>query len=298
MVYVLCRPHSPRLRFLPQSPRLRVLERDVFDLPAAVGDIAERCAWFFHLAWYASYGEERLDVDGQARNITACLDAVRLAAQLGCGLFVGAGSQAQYGATDALLNEDTPLRPDTAYGAAKLCAEQMSRLLCRRLGMRQVWARILSAYGPCDGPYTLVSYLIRSHLRGGEAVLSPCGQEWDFLFAEDAARALLALAENDGAAGAYCLASGEHRPLREYIEAFRRATGGAARLLIGGKPYEAGQRMALRGDISRLRRDTGFTPRISFPEGIARTLAWYAAHPEALGEATPQPPKQNGMDAV
>ncbi|MDR2726687.1 MAG: NAD-dependent epimerase/dehydratase family protein, partial [Deltaproteobacteria bacterium] len=89
-VHALCRPNSRRLRFLPQVDRLCVLECDLFDLASIAKALPERCDVFFHLGWYASYGPERLDPYGQARNITAALDAVNLAARLGCSVFVGA----------------------------------------------------------------------------------------------------------------------------------------------------------------------------------------------------------------
>jgi nucleoside-diphosphate-sugar epimerase len=284
-VYALCRPGSGRRRFLPEADGLHVRERDILDPAPQEEIITEQCDMFFHLGWHASYGAERLDPYGQVRNIQASLDAVHLAARLGCRVFVGAGSQAQYGPTDAVLTEDTPMRPDTAYGAAKLCAEQMTRLLCRKLGLCHVWGRVCSVYGPCDGPHTLITYLMRTSLRDEEALLTPCGQIWDFLFADDAARAFIAMAEKGVDGRAYCTASGQARPLSEYIAAFETLPGyNAARIRSGGKPYAEKQRMRLSADISALTADTGFTPAVSFEEGIARTWRWYAAHPEVFVE--------------
>ena len=182
------------------------------------------------------------------------------------------------------------MRPTTAYGAAKLCAEQMTRGHAAGLGLRHVWGRVLSVYGPCDGPFTLVSSLVRARLRGEEIALTPCGQLWDFLYARDAARAFLAMAERGGDGKAYCVASGACRPLRDFIADFAALPGGTARLRLGGRPYAPDQRMHLRGDISALAADAGFAPATPFAEGIALTWRWYQAHPEAAalpeGEAT------------
>lgn len=281
--YALCRPNSWRLRFLPESPFLHVVECDLFRLGEAARVIQKPCGAFFHLGWHASYGAERNDPYGQVRNIQAALDAVGLAVALGCGVFVGAGSQAQYGDTEETLTPDTPMRPTTAYGAAKLCAEQMTRRMCRDAGLRHVWGRVLSVYGPCDGPYTLVTSLMRAYLRGDPAFdLTQCGQEWDFLYAADAARAFLAMADRGADGNAYCVASGIARPLREYMADIRTVLGGQTDLRIGAKPYPPGQRMRLCGDISALTGDTGFVPTTDFADGIAETWRWYAAHPGAL----------------
>ena len=282
-VYAICKPNSWRLRFLPVSSRLHIVECDLFRIGEAVDAIKAQCGVFFHLGWHASYGSERNDPYGQVRNIQAALDAVGLAAKLGCGVFIGAGSQAQYGETEETLTPDTPMRPTTAYGAAKLCAEHMTRRMCKDLGLRHVWGRVLSVYGPCDGPYTLITSLMRAHMRGDAAFdLTLCGQEWDFLYAADAARAFLAMAERGMDGKAYCVASGVCRPLREYMADFQRALGVKMALRIGARPYAPDQRMRLCGDISALTGDTGFVPLTDFADGIAETWRWYKAHPEAL----------------
>lgn len=283
VVYVLCNPLSKRIQFLPQAENCRIIKCDLSDLSGVSRLIKYPCSMFFHLAWHASYGQERNNPYVQVNNITAALDAVKLAQNTGCDIFVGAGSQAQYGPCHGPLTEETPLKPTTHYGSAKCCAEQMSRILCNELQIKHIWARILSVYGPCDGPYTLVSYLIECFLKGKEAVLTPCEQLWDFLFAEDAARALLALAEKGHANNAYCVASGQNRPLREFIHAWHAVTQRKARLHIGGRAYPDGHVQSLTANISKLHQDTGFTPCVSFEEGMQRTLAWYRSNHNMCG---------------
>lgn len=283
MAYVLCNPLSKRIQFLPQSENCQIIQCDLNDFSGVSRLITHQCSIFFHLAWHASYGQERNNPYTQVDNITATLEAVKLAQRTGCGIFVGTGSQAQYGPCQGPLTEETPLKPITHYGSAKCCAEQTSRILCNELHMKHIWARILSVYGPCDGPYTLVSYLVECFLEGKEAVLTPCEQLWDFLYAEDAARALLALAEEGQANNAYCVASGQSRPLREFIHAWHAVTQGKARLHIGGKGYPDGHIQSLTANINKLQQDTGFTPRISFKDGMQRTLEWYRSNHNMRG---------------
>ncbi|MDR2391571.1 MAG: NAD(P)-dependent oxidoreductase [Planctomycetota bacterium] len=289
-VYALCRPRSWRLQFLPSSPRLHFVERDIFSLDGVEEAIGKPCGAFFHLGWHASYGPERTNPRGQVRNVSAALDAVALAMRLGCSVFVGAGSLSQYGSVEETIAPETPMQPVTAYGVAKLCAEQMTRLLAADFGLRHVWGRVLSVYGPCDGPFTLISSLMRARLRGEELPITPCGQLWDFLYARDAARAFLAMAERGGNGKAYCVASGACRPLREFVADFAALPGGTVKIRFGGMPYAQNQRMRLQGDISALAADTGFAPATPFAEGIARTWRWYQEHPEAAalpeGDAT------------
>lgn len=280
-VYAVCRPSSRRLIYLPKAAPLHVIEQDLSELPAVKERISGPCQAFFHLGWQASHGPERDKAEAQAGNLDICRQAVHLAAALGCSVFVGAGSQAQYGDPGQNLDESTPMRPLSAYGRAKLEAEILSRELCAAKNIRHVWGRALSVYGPCDGPHTLISYIMRCMLHGEEAELTACEQSWDYLFAADAARAFLALAEKGRDRRAYCVAYGQSRPLRAYMEELRMALGPAARLRFGARPYAPGQLMRLGADISTLRADTGFAPRQPFANGIAELWRWYQAHPEA-----------------
>ena len=106
---------------------------------------------FYHFAWGGTTGDGRNDCEIQEKNIRYALDAAALAKRFGCSAFVGAGSQAEYGRVEGNLNSQTPAFPENGYGMAKLCAGQMTRLYCRQAGMRHVWTRILSIYGPGDG---------------------------------------------------------------------------------------------------------------------------------------------------
>lgn len=75
----------------------------------------------------AHHWRGRNDMPAQIENIRYTIDAVRTAAAMGCRVFVGTGSQAEYGRVDGVLRADTPTNPENGYGMAKLCAGQMSR---------------------------------------------------------------------------------------------------------------------------------------------------------------------------
>ena len=112
---------------------------------------------FFHLGWSGTKGADRFDPYIHTANVGYALDAAALAARLGCHTFVGAGSQAECGRTDEKLTPRTLPRPENAYGIGKLAACHMTREYAHALGLRHVWTRILSVYGPNDGEKTLIS---------------------------------------------------------------------------------------------------------------------------------------------
>lgn len=273
-VLILCHPDSKRIASIPKNPLIRILECDLSNFSEL--DVSDFPPYevFYHLAWAGTFGEERNDMYLQTKNIRSTIAAVELAERLGCHTFIGAGSQAEYGRKEEKLSDETAVRPDNGYGMAKLCAGQMSRILCEQKGIRHIWFRVLSVYGPYDGSGTMVMSVISKLLKKEVPQLTKGEQQWDYIYCEDAANAFY-LAGMFGKHGrVYCLGSGQAKELREYILAIRDEINPKADIELGRIPYAAKQVMYLCADISQLREDTGFTPRISFEDGIRKTVKW------------------------
>ncbi len=272
-ILVLCRASSARSRRIPDAANIKKIDCPLDKMSEL--DLDEKYDAFFHFAWEGTTGDARNDMFLQNRNVKHTLDAVDLAARLGCSVFIGAGSQAEYGRVEGNLNAETPAFPENGYGMAKLCAGQMSRVMCARLGIRHVWTRILSVYGEYDGENSLISFAIGKALAGERASFTAGEQVWDYLYSGDAAKAMVALAERGRDGGVYCLGSGKKRLLREYLEVLRDTANPEAELGLGDRPYPDRQVMYLCADIDDLVSDTGYTPQTVFEDGIKKTIEWY-----------------------
>lgn len=275
-VLAVCRKESAGTSHIPQSRFVKVVEADLSEISRLSQLINDKYDVFYHLAWAGTTGKARNDMYLQNENIKFTLDAVGLASQLGCKVFIGAGSQAEYGRYEGRLTPDTPAFPENGYGMAKLCAGQMSRIRCRELGIRHIWVRILSVYGPY-GKADMISQTLRKMMAGEKAEFTLGEQIWDYLYSEDAARALLLLAEKGKEGKIYVLGSGETRKLRNYIEIIGEEasafTGKKTELDFGAVSYGENQVMYLSADIKELCKDTGFIPEVSFREGIRKTIS-------------------------
>lgn len=273
-VLVLCRPGSERNSRLMGLRGVRVVECELSALRHFEPDAQQKYDYFFHLGWGGTTGAARNDMFLQNKNVEYALDAVALASRLGCDVFVGAGSQAEYGRVEGKLSSETPTNPENGYGIAKLCAGRMTRIMCEQLGIKHVWARILSVYGEYDGENSMVMSTINKILDRKIPEFTAGEQIWDYMYSADAAQALLALAERGKNGGIYCLGSGRPETLSEYITKIRDAVDPNAKLGLGKIPYAKNQVMYLCADITELTRDTGFVPKYSFDEGIAKTVEW------------------------
>ena len=273
-VYALCRKDSRRISNIPQSPLVHIIFCDLKEMSEFNDDQIKGADVFYHFGWAATIGAGRNDMPLQIQNIQYTIDAVHLAKKLGCDTFVGAGSQAEYGRFEGALNGSVPAFPENGYGIAKLCAGQMTRILCHQKGMRHIWTRILSIYGPYDGDATMITSTIKKLLNGQIPELTKGEQMWDYMYSKDVAKAFVALGDRGVHGKIYCLGSGQVRPLKEYIEILRDKIDVRAKLRFGEIPYAPKQVMYLCADISDLQNDTGFTPQISFEKGIQETIDW------------------------
>lgn len=274
-VLAVVNPNSSRKDILEQNPLLDVVEKDIGDYASFVFE--EHYDVWFHLAWLGASGIGRNDMYLQNRNVTCLLDAIMAAKRAGCQTFVGAGSQAEYGSSRLPLSEHSPVFPTTGYGMAKLCAGQMGRVLCEQQGIRFIWPRIFSVYGPYDGENTMIISGIRKLLNGEVPSFTRGEQEWDYLYCRDAAEMLFRLALRGRSGRIYCLGSGRTRKLSDYITIMRDCIDPNAVIDLGGLPYGRDQLMYLCADPEGVREDTGFEEFTSFEEGIRQTIDWVAS---------------------
>ena len=258
--------------------------------------LPEKADAFVHLAWAGVGSAGRSDQAIQAYNVEMSMAALKKASELGCGSFLFSGSQAEYGRSHAKRqSEELRCDPSSEYGRAKLLFGELAERWVRSFNeeergadsgacpghaadsrdaqtpLRLIHARIFSVYGPGDHETSLISTGIRSCLDGTPLILGPCTQDWDYLYIDDAAAALRALICSEKAEGIYNVASGDIRPLREYLAALCSVLGSRSELCFGMRENNAEGAASLRPSIEKLQKLTGFVPAVSFEEGIRRT---------------------------
>lgn len=217
-----------------------------------------------HLGWDGVAKSAR-DSHHQIKNINTSLHFLEAAIKSEVKAFVGLGSQAELSIA----------KPTSLYGAAKLATYTMAERLAADAGIRFVWARVFSVYGPSDHPDTLISYVINQLLAGERPILSSGEQRWDYLYVEDAAQAISLLATSDLAEGVFNLASGNSRSLREYIETIRDMIDPKLSLGFGELSVQSSRITHLEAHVDRLRNIVGWAPATQFIDGISATLDWH-----------------------
>lgn len=241
----------------------------------AVALQAFRPEMLVHTAWDGVAGADRNDVR-QIDNISAASALLEQAIAAGTRHFVGLGSQAEYGPHNARLDETAPTLPTTLYGHAKLATCLVTGAMCRMAGVRHIWLRVFSTYGPRDNPQWMIPSLILALRAGQTPALTGGEQKWDYLYIDDAAEAVVAVVENTSACGIFNLGSGQAPPLRDIITILRDAVAPGAALGFGQIPYRPDQVMHLEADIGRLSHSTGWSPRVDLAAGLEKTARWFS----------------------
>lgn len=270
--YLIVRPESRNLAVLPQNnPVVHLVWGNAVNPNEWINQIPP-CDTFFHFSWDGVGAEGRGNQDIQQRNIRMTMDCLKVAAKIGCKRFVFAGSQAEYGIHDGLITEETACDPVIEYGKAKLEVLRQAPAVSKEIGIDYIHLRIFSVYGPGDHPWTLVSKCLDSFVKNEEIVLSPCTQDWNFLYSEDAAEAISCFGDcpldNNPV---YNIAGEETKPLKEYVEMMRQQCGGGIPqygLLENMKEPPHG----IYPSIERMQQATGWKMKTDFSTGIRKIL--------------------------
>ena len=275
-VAALVRPQSDLWRVADVLDQVKVIYGTLGDLTntrKVLGDWKPEIV--FHCAWEGVTGAARNDPAQITLNVAGSLELFEAVRDAGMKVWVGLGSQAEYGAVEGKLSEELLPKPVTAYGVAKLCLCLMTEKLCSMTDTRFLWLRLLAVYGPMDDPRHLLPSVINQLLDGERPALTPGEQRWDYLYIDDAAEAVCRLVLETRASGVFNLGAGEARTVRSLAETARDLINPSLPLGFGDVPYRPDQVMYLEGDIAKLIGATGWRPQVTLEDGLQRTLAWH-----------------------
>jgi UDP-glucose 4-epimerase len=238
----------------------------------------------FHEAALPSVPKSVLDPRGShVANVDGTLEVLIAARDAGVRRVVYAASSSAYGESETLpKHEQMATAPMSPYAVQKLAGEHYMQAFSRVYGIETVSLRYFNVFGPyqaADSPYSgVLAKFITKMLEGhAPTIFGDGGQSRDFTYIDNVvqANALAALAPAEKVSGnVYNVACGERISL---LETYRIL---AEMLRINQGPVFAPPRTGdIRhslADISRAKQHLGYDPKVSFIEGLRRTVNWYA----------------------
>jgi UDP-glucose 4-epimerase len=193
-------------------------------------------------------------------------------------ILIYASSAAVYGVPVRLpVHEEDALVPISPYGVSKLAAERYLSVYCHLYGLRGASLRFFSVYGARQSKQVI--YDILDKLVSDPTSLTIHGdgtQERDFCYVTDVVQAMLTVLANAPLIGeAYNVASGVSRSINDVLQAWCDLLQIQPTVHHTGS-VRAGETDKWSVDIQALRR-LGYTPQVSFEEGLQAVKAWYDA---------------------
>ncbi len=252
-VIAMSRRINNQLVDISRNEHLEVFRSDLQTLPELAKHI--KADVFIHFAWAGTTHEERNNPAVHEENVRHSLECVKIAKRMGCRLYVDAGSQAEYGIVQGVINEETPCNPVSAYGKGKLKMYEESRILTEKLGLKYIHLRIFSVYGENDHDETLIKSSLKK-LKTGETIeLRGGDQKWNYVYVRDAASqiaelSLYAIKKKDFSCEIYNIASNDTRQLKDFVMAMKNIACSSSELKFGG--YDKAKDVNLNPDTKKV----------------------------------------------
>jgi nucleoside-diphosphate-sugar epimerase len=215
----------------------------------------------------------RVNVDGTLAVLTAARDA-------GIRRVVYASSSSVYGDLPELPKPESAIpRPKSPYAVSKLAGEYYCRVFGDVFQLETVSLRYFNVYGPRQDPSSQYAAVIPIFIRclledKPPRVFGDGEQSRDFTYVDDVVEANLLAAGAPNAGGAVLnIGCGARHTLNELLRHLQSLTGRSA-----SPEYVASRAGDVRdsqADITSAREVIGYQPRVSFEEGLGRTVEWY-----------------------
>lgn len=247
--------------------------------------IVPGCDWVFHEAALPSVPRSVADpVRSNAQNLETSLKLLVAARDAGVRRFLFASSSAIYGDSDiSPKHEGLPPQPLSPYGLQKYAAEKYGQMFHQLYGLETTGLRYFNVFGPrqaFDSPYSGVIAKFCTMLLGGNApiIFGDGLQSRDFTYVENVIEANLLAAEAPAAKVAgkiFNVAGGESISLLELVAELNRLLGQS--IAPHFEPARAGDIRHSLADIAAVRAALGYDPKVTWQEGLRRTLDFYRA---------------------
>lgn len=261
---------------------LDFVEGDVADEKLAKKLIAG-CDWVFHEAAMPSVP---LSVakpwESNAQNLDVTLKLLLLARDAGVKRFLFASSSAIYGDSPApSKHESLPPDPLSPYALQKYGAEKYGQLFHRLYQLPTVSLRYFNVFGPrqaFDSPYSGVIAKFCTGMIDGKAptIYGDGLQSRDFTYIENVVQANLLAAEAPAekvGGQVFNIAGGQSISLLQLVHELNKLTGQSLKPAF--EPTRVGDVKNSQADISRARTVLGYESKVTWQEGLARTLEYY-----------------------
>jgi dTDP-glucose 4,6-dehydratase len=188
---------------------------------------------------------------------------------------------------EGAFTEETPYQPNSPYSATKAASDHLVRAWRHTYCLPVVLSNCSNNYGPYHFPEKLIPLTILNALEGKKLPVYGKGENVrDWLYVEDHAKALLLVAEKGRIGQSYNVGGGAERRNIDVVRAIcgildevaPDAAIGPRERLITFVPDRPGHDLRYAIDATKIRRELGWRPEVSFETGLRKTVEWFVAN--------------------
>ena len=182
------------------------------------------------------------------------------------------------GPEDPAFSEATPLDPRNPYSATKAGSDLLVQAFARTHGLRATVTRASNNYGPRQFPEKLIPLMITNAIDDLPLPIYGDGMNVrDWLWVEDHCEGVFAALTKGESGEAYNFGGDSERTNLDVVKGILAALGKPESLITYVKDRPGhDRRYAI--DFSKAKRELGFAPKMTFEQGLERTVAWYRDH--------------------
>lgn len=265
--------------------RVKVYEADLRNLDSLLKLREFRPRAVFHLAAYNHVGDSFLHIS-EAIDVNM-KGTANLFQALGEGFerFLYVATSEVYGHQDGVpFHEGMCPNPISPYAIGKYGGEQYARMLMEQRGLPITIVRPFNAFGPYQSQRAVIPEIIMACIDGIPVRSTEGKQTREFNFVTNLVDGMILAADREEAQGRILnLGSGEEIAIRDLIAMIHRATDSRSVLEIGALPTRPTEIWRMMADAERARTLLGWEPKVSFAEGLERTIAWFRDYRREFG---------------
>lgn len=208
--------------------------------------------------------------------------------------FLHVSTDEVYGSLGAsgLFTEETAYDPRSPYSASKASSDHLVSAYHHTYGLPTLVTNCSNNYGPYHFPEKLIPLVINNALNGRELPVYGDGRNVrDWLYVVDHCAAILEVLEKGEIGQTYNVGGNNEKQNIEIVQTICDALDEKVGLLPSGEPRRSlirfvkdrpGHDRRYAIDANKIKKELGWSPTVSFEEGILRTIDWYLANPEWL----------------
>jgi dTDP-glucose 4,6-dehydratase len=174
--------------------------------------------------------------------------------------------------------EDSPYRPRTPYNASKAAADHAVRAYFETYGLPVTITNCSNNYGPYQFPEKVIPLFATNALDDKPLPLyASTANRREWLHVLDHCRAIELVLERGRPGETYNVGSGVEKSIEDIADAVLEHTGKPEKLktIVPDRP---GHDRRYLLDSTKIREELGWRDEVEWEDGIAKTVAWYAAN--------------------